>query len=216
MTAQIARAIESELDPRGVAVLVEAEHMCMSMRGVLKQGSSTVTVQFSGSFRDNPSRAGAISTLVRCASGRSSLFPEEISLDDTHRQTSHALSRDKSEEGADFQPRFDANGLIVCVTIEAATREILMVAYMNQLALDKTIETGDAHYWSRSRQSLWRKGDTSGQVQKVVSLQVDCDQDAILLEVEPGGDGKACHTGRKSCFYRKLERGSGRRLVFVQ
>jgi phosphoribosyl-AMP cyclohydrolase len=123
----------------------------------------------------------------------------------------HAL-----EEGADFQPRFDANGLIVCVTIEAATREILMVAYMNQLALDKTIETGDAHYWSRSRQSLWRKGDTSGQVQKVVSLQVDCDQDAILLEVEPGGDGKACHTGRKSCFYRKLERGPGRCLVFVQ
>ncbi|WP_246207042.1 phosphoribosyl-AMP cyclohydrolase [Methylocystis heyeri] len=120
------------------------------------------------------------------------------------------------EEGAEFAPRFDANGLIVCVTIDSASREVLMVAYMNRLALDKTIETGDAHYWSRSRQSLWRKGDTSGQVQRVVSLGVDCDQDALLLEVEPGGDGKACHTGRKSCFYRRLERGDGRRLVFLR
>ena len=91
-----------------------------------------------------------------------------------------------------------------------------MVAYMNQLALDKTIETGEAHYWSRSRQSLWRKGETSGQIQRVVSLSVDCDQDALLLEVEPQGDGGACHTGRKSCFYRKLERGRERRLVFVE
>ncbi|PWB81051.1 MAG: phosphoribosyl-AMP cyclohydrolase [Methylocystaceae bacterium] len=119
------------------------------------------------------------------------------------------------EEGRAFTPRFDAQGLIVCVTIEAATREALMVAYMNQEALDKTIETGIAHYWSRSRQSLWRKGDTSGQIQKVVSLRVDCDQDAILLAVEPGGDGKACHTGRKSCFYRRLEGGGASpRLVF--
>lgn len=119
------------------------------------------------------------------------------------------------EEGSSFAPKFDANGLIVCVTVEAATREVLMVAYMNQLALDKTIETGVAHYWSRSRQSLWRKGDTSGQVQKVVSLSVDCDQDALLLAVEPGGDGKACHTGRKSCFYRMLEtEDDARRLVF--
>ncbi|MGJ0393969.1 MAG: phosphoribosyl-AMP cyclohydrolase [Methylocystis sp.] len=119
------------------------------------------------------------------------------------------------EEGAEFAPRFDANGLIVCVTVEAATREILMVAYMNQLALDKTIETGVAHYWSRSRKALWRKGDTSGQVQRVVSLSVDCDQDAIMLAVEAGGDGKACHTGRKSCFYRRLDFGSGH-LVFTE
>ena len=119
------------------------------------------------------------------------------------------------EEGSDFTPRFDANGLIVCVTVEAATREILMVAYMNRLALDKTIETGVAHYWSRSRNALWRKGDTSGQTQRVVSLAVDCDQDALMLLVEPGGDGKACHTGRKSCFYRRLEAKDGaRRLVF--
>ena len=119
------------------------------------------------------------------------------------------------EEGANFVPRFDAQGLIVCVTIEAGTHDVLMVAYMNALALDKTIETGEAHYWSRSRQSLWRKGETSGQIQRVVSLSVDCDQDALLLEVEPQGDGRACHTGRKSCFYRKLKRG-GRGLVFIE
>ena len=123
----------------------------------------------------------------------------------------HAL-----EEGAEFTPRFDAHGLIVCVTVEASTRDILMVAYMNDEALDKTIETGVAHYWSRSRNMLWRKGDTSGQVQKVLSLRVDCDQDALLLEVEVGGDGNACHTGRKSCFYRKLEQGGGRRLIALQ
>jgi phosphoribosyl-AMP cyclohydrolase len=120
------------------------------------------------------------------------------------------------EEGASFSPRFDAQGLIVCVTIDAATHRTLMVAYMNALALEKTIETGEAHYWSRSRQSLWRKGETSGQIQRVVSLSVDCDQDALLLEVEPQGDGGACHTGRKSCFYRKLERGGAGRLVFVE
>jgi phosphoribosyl-AMP cyclohydrolase len=122
----------------------------------------------------------------------------------------HAL-----EEGPAFSPRYDSQGLVVCVTVEAATGEVLMVAYMNALALEKTLETGVAHYWSRSRQSLWRKGDTSGQVQKVVSLKVDCDQDALLLAVEPGGDGKACHTGRKSCFYRRVEAGAdGPRLVF--
>lgn len=118
------------------------------------------------------------------------------------------------EEGLDFAPRFDAQGLIVCITVEAATKDILMVAYMNELALGKTIETGVAHYWSRSRQSLWRKGDTSGQVQKVLSIEVDCDQDALLLRVEAGGDGKACHTGRKSCFYRRLAAGEPLRLEF--
>ena len=122
------------------------------------------------------------------------------------------------EEGDAFTPRFDDSGLIVCVTVEASTREILMVAYMNRAALDLTLETGVAHYWSRSRRALWRKGDTSGQVQKVVSVSVDCDQDAIMLAVEPGGDGKACHTGRKSCFYRRVVAGdeSGWRLIFEQ
>lgn len=128
---------------------------------------------------------------------------------------STADSKAVLEEGAAFSPRFDANGLIVCVTMEATTREVLMVAYMNQLALDKTLETGVAHYWSRSRQALWRKGDTSGQVQKVLALRVDCDQDALLLDVEPGGDGKACHTGRKSCFYRRVQMQDGKHsLIF--
>ena len=124
-----------------------------------------------------------------------------------------AAEKRELEEGVVFAPRFDAHGLIVCVTVEAATREVLMVAYMNQLALDKTIETGFAHYWSRSRQSLWRKGDTSGQTQKVLSLQIDCDQDALLMTVEVGGDGKACHTGRKSCFYRALDENGA--LIFT-
>ena len=127
--------------------------------------------------------------------------------------TTAEIGKRALEEGVVFAPKFDANGLIVCVTVEAATREVLMVAYMNRLALDKTIETGFAHYWSRSRQSLWRKGDTSGQTQKVVSLQIDCDQDALLLAVEVGGDGKACHTGRKSCFYRALDQNGA--LVFT-
>ncbi len=108
------------------------------------------------------------------------------------------------EEGPEFTPKFDANGLIVCVTQEAATGEILMLAYMNELALQKTLETGVVHYWSRSRNALWRKGDTSGQVQRLIDLRVDCDQDALLVRVEAGGDGKACHTGRKSCFYRAV------------
>ncbi len=119
------------------------------------------------------------------------------------------------EEGAAFTPKFDANGLIVCVTTEASSGEILMLAYMNALALEKTLQTGVAHYWSRSRGELWRKGDTSGQVQEVVEMRVDCDQDALLLRVNAGGDGKACHTGRKSCFYRKVENSdAGPRLTF--
>src|SRR5271157_3287599 len=121
------------------------------------------------------------------------------------------------EEGDAFTPKFDAHGLIVCVTTEASSGEILMLAYMNLLALEKTLETGVAHYWSRSRRKLWRKGDTSGQVQQVVEIRTDCDQDALLLRVNVGGDGKACHTGRKSCFYRRVENtADGPRLVFNQ
>ncbi len=108
------------------------------------------------------------------------------------------------EEGTAFAPRFDADGLIVCVAKAARDGEVLMLAYMNAEALRLTLETGVAHYWSRSRNQLWRKGDTSGQVQRVVEIRTDCDQDALLLTVEPGGDGGACHTGRRSCFYRKV------------
>lgn len=108
------------------------------------------------------------------------------------------------EEGSSFTPRFGADGLMACVTQEAASGQILMLAWMNREAVDKTLASGIAHYWSRSRQQLWRKGDTSGQTQHIVEMRVDCDQDAILLRVNVGGDGKACHTGRKSCFYRRL------------
>jgi phosphoribosyl-AMP cyclohydrolase len=121
------------------------------------------------------------------------------------------------EEGDLFAPQFDRDGLIVCVTTEHKTGDILMVAYMNEEALRLTLETGVAHYWSRSRNELWRKGDTSGQVQSVVDMRTDCDQDAIQLVVEAGGDGKACHTGRRSCFYRKVEaREDGAHLVFTE
>ena len=121
------------------------------------------------------------------------------------------------EEGTGFTPRFNTDGLVVCVTTEASTGEILMVAWMNAEALRLTLETGIAHYWSRSRHALWRKGDTSGQTQSVVEMRTDCDQDAILISVVAGGDGGACHTGRKSCFYRRVEAGpDGPRLVFVE
>lgn len=121
------------------------------------------------------------------------------------------------EEGALFAPNFGDDGLIVCIASHTATNEILMVAYMNQEALALTLETGVAHYWSRSRNALWRKGDTSGQVQRVVEMRVDCDQDALLIKVEPGGDGKACHTGRASCFYRRVDMRDGQaRLSLIE
>ena len=115
------------------------------------------------------------------------------------------------------QVRFGPDGLVVAVVQDHRDGTVLMVAYMNADSLRLTMETGIAHYWSRSRQALWRKGDTSGQVQRVVEMSTDCDQDAILLRVEAGGDGGACHTGRRSCFYRKVEASAdGARLVFTQ
>jgi phosphoribosyl-AMP cyclohydrolase len=124
-------------------------------------------------------------------------------------------AKSELEEGTAFTPRFGADGLIVCVTKDARDGQILMLAYMNAEALRLTIETGFAHYWSRTRKTLWRKGDTSGQVQKVTEIRTDCDQDALLMTVEPGGDGGACHTGRHSCFYRKIAPGSyPAKLVF--
>ncbi len=126
-------------------------------------------------------------------------------------------TKQELEEGRGFAPKFDADGLIVCITSEMGSGTILMVAYMNAQALHLTLETGIAHYWSRSRGELWRKGDTSGQVQKVIEMRTDCDQDAIQLIVEAGGDGKACHTGRKSCFYRRVTPSAdGAVLSFVE
>lgn len=119
------------------------------------------------------------------------------------------------EEGSVFSPRFDADGLIACITTDSRDNAVLMFAFMNAEALRLTLETGVVHYWSRARQSLWRKGDTSGQVQKVTEIRTDCDQDVLLLKVEPGGDGGACHTGRRSCFYRRVifDHGDAPRLV---
>ncbi len=113
-----------------------------------------------------------------------------------------ASDRASLENGAALAPRFDAAGLIAAVATDADTGEVLMLAWMNAEALALTIETGEAHYWSRSRQALWRKGETSGQVQRVAEVRIDCDQDAVWLKVRPGGDGGACHTGHRSCFYR--------------
>ena len=114
-------------------------------------------------------------------------------------------SKAELEEGTVLSPRFGPEGLITCVTTDAATGEILMVAHMNAAALAKTIETGEAWYWSRSRGELWHKGATSGQIQTVKEMRVDCDQDALLLKVQVAGDGGCCHTGRRSCFYRRIE-----------
>jgi len=112
------------------------------------------------------------------------------------------------ERGQVLAPRFDANGLICAVTTHAGTGEVLMVAWMNAEALRLTLDTGFAHYFSRSRQALWKKGETSGQLQQVVEVRVDCDQDAVLLKVRPQGDGGACHVGFRSCFYRVVEGGA--------
>ena len=118
------------------------------------------------------------------------------------------------EEGLRFQPRFDASGLVTCVATDAVTSDVLMVAHMNAEALRRTIESGDAWYFSRSRNALWRKGETSGHTQRVVEMRMDCDQDAVWIKVEQVG--AACHTDRRSCFYRAVKNGdSGATLSFV-
>jgi phosphoribosyl-AMP cyclohydrolase len=119
------------------------------------------------------------------------------------------------EEELLFRPRFDASGLITCVATEVETGDVLMVAHMNEEALRRTIETGDAWYYSRSRKALWRKGESSGQVQRVVEMRTDCDQDAVWIKVQQRG--AACHTGRRSCFYRAVTKGEGgeARVAFI-
>jgi phosphoribosyl-AMP cyclohydrolase len=133
------------------------------------------------------------------------------------------LSKADLENGNVFAPRFDANGLMPAIVTDAVTGDVLMVAYMNAEALALTLKTGLAHFWSRSRQSLWLKGETSGNTLRVVDLLTDCDQDTLVVKVTMGGDGVACHTGRRSCFYRRvtLDKASGEtnggetRLAFI-
>lgn len=110
------------------------------------------------------------------------------------------------EEGSEFAPRFDDAGLIPAMAIDAASNAPLMFAYMNAESLALTLETGLAHYYSRSRRSLWKKGETSGQLQHIERIRTDCDQDVLVLEVRVAGDGAACHTGRATCFYREVNR----------
>jgi phosphoribosyl-AMP cyclohydrolase len=106
-----------------------------------------------------------------------------------------------------FRPRFDAAGLVTAIVTDADSGVLLMVAHMNREAIDLTRATGQAHFWSRSRGTLWRKGETSGNGLTLVEMRVDCDQDALLLRVTPAGP--ACHTGRRSCFYRRVEADGG-------
>lgn len=123
------------------------------------------------------------------------------------------------EEGTVFAPNFDAHGLLPVIVTSAATAEVLMFAFMNAEALALSLETGEAHYWSRSRKSLWRKGEMSGNRQRIVEMRTDCDQDALWLKVEMTGSGACCHTGRKSCFYRVVtpgkDEGAAPSLVLV-
>jgi phosphoribosyl-AMP cyclohydrolase len=115
-------------------------------------------------------------------------------------------STEQVEESRAFAPKFDADGLVTCVATDASTGDVLMVAHMNAEALQKTIATGEAWYFSRSRRALWRKGESSGHGQRVMEMRVDCDQDAVWIKVEQQGPG-ACHTGRRSCFYRAVPLG---------
>jgi phosphoribosyl-AMP cyclohydrolase len=119
---------------------------------------------------------------------------------------SHAL-----DETTSFTPKFDENGLIGAIVQDAQDGTVLMFAHMNAEALEHTRRTGLIHFWSRSRKALWLKGETSGETFKVVTINIDCDQDCLLIRVAPQGQGNACHTGRRSCFYRSL---SGEALTF--
>ncbi|MDY0309130.1 MAG: phosphoribosyl-AMP cyclohydrolase [Castellaniella sp.] len=137
------------------------------------------------------------------------------------RVTLHArASIEQVEEGRELAPRFDRDGLIACVTTAADSGEVLMLGYMNREALEKTLLTGEAHYWSRSRQTLWHKGATSGLVQVVEEMRVDDDQDAVWLRVRVAGSGASCHVGYRSCFYRRVpvgeQRQAGAALVFTE
>ncbi|MFO1090288.1 MAG: phosphoribosyl-AMP cyclohydrolase [Hyphomicrobiales bacterium] len=116
-------------------------------------------------------------------------------------------SKEALEEGSAFTPVYNADGLIPAIAIDAANRAVLMVAWMNAEAVEATLTTGVVHYFSRSRGRLWRKGEVSGEEQRLVEMRTDCDQDAIVVTVEVLGRGATCHTGRSTCFYRRVERG---------
>lgn len=129
--------------------------------------------------------------------------------------TNQSLSVEDREQGPTFAPKFDRDGLITAVVVDEANGEVLVVAHMNSEAINRTLESGNVTFWSRSRQCLWMKGETSGNVLKVAELLVDCDQDALMIRARPAGP--ICHTGARSCFYRRLEYGEvGISLVKVK
>ena len=124
------------------------------------------------------------------------------------------ISIEEVEEGKFFTPKFDENGLIPVITVEDSSGDILMHGYMNSEALIKSIESKEAHYWSRSRQKLWKKGEISGLKQSIVKILVDDDQDCMIFRVNVAGSGASCHVGYKSCFYRVLE--DKKNLKFIE
>ena len=129
-------------------------------------------------------------------------------------------SVEQVEEGRELAPKFDQDGLIACITTDADSGDVLMLGYMNHEALVKTVQTGEAYYWSRSRKTLWHKGATSGLVQVVEEMRIDDDQDAVWLRVRVSGSGASCHVGYRSCFYRRIpvgkEHEAGKELVFTE
>ncbi len=126
-----------------------------------------------------------------------------------------AQDKAELEEGTAFSPKFDAHGLVTAVVTDADDGELLMVAFMNAEALSLTLETGIAHYFSRSRKTIWKKGETSGNLQTVKEIRTDCDQDAIWLKVSVAGHDATCHTGRRSCFYRVARTEDGRAVLDI-
>jgi phosphoribosyl-AMP cyclohydrolase len=126
---------------------------------------------------------------------------------------SESAEKPDVEEDGEFAPRFDAAGLLTAIVTDAKDGALLMVAHMNAEAMRLTLETGIAHYWSRSRKALWKKGETSGNFQKVEEMRVDCDQDALWIKVTVGGNSVTCHTGRRSCFYRTIVMQNGSALL---
>lgn len=123
------------------------------------------------------------------------------------------LSTAERESGTVFAPKYDANGLIAAIVTDAVSGGVLMFAWINAEALEATLATGYAHFWSRSRKALWKKGEESGNLLRIREIRVDCDQDAVVLAVQVEGQGVACHTGAKSCFYRRLETVPGARTL---
>ncbi|MEL6505397.1 MAG: phosphoribosyl-AMP cyclohydrolase [Pseudomonadota bacterium] len=126
------------------------------------------------------------------------------------------MTHDCTDETLEFRPRYDSAGLIMAVVSDDATGKPLMAAFMNEASLNLTLDTGEAHFFSRSRHEIWHKGGTSGNVLEVTELRIDCDQDVLWLTAIPKGHGAACHTGRKSCFYRSVHRKDGKIVLKME